>query len=116
MVTYGPMPYGTAPFTRPECAVERTLEVLSNRWTSLILRELLSGTRRWGELKNVLVGISPKTLAERLRILEEQEILVRTVYPEVPPRVEYTLTDKGRSLGPIFEAMREWGQRWHELG
>ncbi|MER3481936.1 MAG: transcriptional regulator [Meiothermus sp.] len=106
------MPYGAVPFTRPECAVERTLEVLSNRWTSLILRELLPGTRRWSELKSVLVGISPKTLAERLRILEEQGILTRTVYPEVPPRVEYTLTDKGKSLGPIFEAMREWGSRW----
>lgn len=106
------MPYGATAFTRPECAVERALEVLSNRWTSLILRELLSGTRRWGDLKAALTGISPKTLAERLRTLEAQGILTRTVYPEVPPRVEYSLTPKGKALGPIFEAMREWGARW----
>lgn len=97
---------------RKECAVERTLDLIGNRWTSLIVRELLTGTKRFSELKKSLEHISPKTLTERLKDLEEHGLLTRTVYPEVPPRVEYTLTEKGRALGPIFEAMREWGSRW----
>ncbi|MER3443722.1 MAG: transcriptional regulator [Meiothermus sp.] len=97
---------------RKECAVERTLDLIGNRWTSLIVRELLMGTKRFNEIKKNLEHISPKTLTERLRELEEQGLITRTVYPEVPPRVEYALTEKGRALGPIFEAMREWGSRW----
>jgi len=92
--------------------VERTLEIIGNRWTSLIVRELLMGARRLGELRRNLQGISPKTLSERLRELEDRGLLTRTLYPEVPPRVEYRLTEKGRSLAPILEAMREWGSRW----
>ncbi|WP_027481382.1 winged helix-turn-helix transcriptional regulator [Deinococcus pimensis] len=103
------MAYGSEAQRRPECAVERTLDVIGAKWTTLILRELLGGTRRFGELKSALGGISPKTLADRLRTLEGQDIVVRTVYAEVPPRVEYHLTERGRSLGAIIEAMARWG-------
>lgn len=92
-----------------DCPVERALEVIGGKWTMLILRELYVGTRRFGELRVALAGISPKTLTERLRILEQQGIVARKIYPEVPPRVEYSLTGRGRTLGPIIEAMREWG-------
>lgn len=106
------MKYGNAAARRPECTVERTLDVIGAKWTTLILRELLAGTRRYGELKSALGRVSPKTLTERLRALEAQGILTRTVYPEVPPRVEYTLTERGRSLGEIIGAMAEWGAQW----
>lgn len=106
------MRYGPEACERKECAVERTLDIIGNRWTSLIVRELLMGTKRFNELRKNLPGISPKTLSERLTALEVEGILTRTLYPEVPPRVEYRLTEKGRSLAPIFEAMREWGSRW----
>ena len=92
-----------------DCPVERALEVIGGKWTMLILRELYVGTKRFGELRAALAGISPKTLTERLRILEKQGIVARKIYPEVPPRVEYSLTGRGRTLGPIIEAMREWG-------
>ncbi|MEM7736283.1 MAG: helix-turn-helix domain-containing protein [Deinococcota bacterium] len=98
--------------TDVRCTVERAAEVISGKWTTLILRDLLSGTKRFGELRHSLTGISPKTLTDRLRDLEEQDILTRTIYPEVPPRVEYTLTDKGRALGAVIQAMAQWGERW----
>lgn len=94
------------------CPVERTLRVIGGKWTLLVLRDLFTGTKRFGELRRSLGHVSPKTLSERLRELEAQGIVTRTVYPEVPPRVEYSLTDKGRSLGDIIEAMRAWGERW----
>jgi len=94
------------------CPVERTLRVIGGRWTLLILRDLFTGTKRFGELRRSLGPVSPKTLAERLRELEREGIVTRTVYPEVPPRVEYRLTEKGLSLQPIVEAMRAWGERW----
>jgi DNA-binding HxlR family transcriptional regulator len=97
---------------QPECTVERTLEVIGGKWTTLILRDLLSGTKRFGELRSSLGSIPPKTLTERLRNLEEQGALERVQFPEIPPRVEYTLTDKGRALGAIIEAMAHWGSRW----
>ncbi len=103
------MPYGHAVVSRPECGVERTLQVIGGKWTTLILRELLMGTRRYSELKRTLGRVSPKTLTERLRQLEEQGLVVRTVYAEVPPRVEYTLTERGRGLGDIIAAMARWG-------
>lgn len=106
------MKYGLQSRVRPECAVERTLDIVGNRWTSLILRELLAGTRRFNQLKHNLSGISPKTLSLRLKELEERGLLTRTIYPVVPPKVEYTLTPKGYALGPIFEAMRHWGEQW----
>jgi DNA-binding HxlR family transcriptional regulator len=97
---------------QPECTVERALEVIGGKWTTLILRDLLHGTKRFGELRANLNGISPKTLTDRLRDLEARGIVTRTIYPEIPPRVEYTLTDKGQSLGAIIEAMGAWGARW----
>ena len=105
------MAYGRQAQERPECAVERTLEVIGAKWTTLVLRELLGGTKRFGELKSALAGISPKTLSDRLRTLEAQGIVTRAVFPEVPPRVEYTLTERGLSLGDIIETMARWGAR-----
>jgi len=97
---------------RPECTVERALEVIDGKWTTLILRDLLGGTRRFGELRTSLSGISPKTLTDRLRDLEHNGVLIRTIYPEVPPRVEYSLTEKGGSLSGVVEALAQWGQEW----
>jgi DNA-binding HxlR family transcriptional regulator len=104
----------SAPHRRasPECAVERALDVIDGKWTTLILRDLLRGTRRFGELRVSLSGISPKTLTDRLRDLEASGVLERTIYPEIPPRVEYALTDKGRALGPVVAALAEWGHDW----
>lgn len=93
-----------------ECTVERTLEVIGNKWTTLILRDLLQDTKRFGELRNSLTGISPKTLTNRLRYLEEQGVLTRKIYPEIPPRVEYSLTKKGKALGKIINEMSKWGE------
>lgn len=94
------------------CTVERAAEVISGKWTTLILRDLLSGSKRFGELRHSLAGISPKTLTDRLRDLEEHGVVSRTVYPEVPPRVEYTLTEKGHALGAVIHAMAQWGECW----
>ena len=106
------MNYGAEAQGRKECAVERAMDVIGGRWTTLIVRELLGGTRRFSEIRAALAGISPKTLTERLRDLESAGVLERVVYPEVPPRVEYTLTERGRSLEPVIAAMRDWGLRW----
>ncbi|MBI4671566.1 MAG: helix-turn-helix transcriptional regulator [Chloroflexi bacterium] len=94
-----------------DCPVGYTLDVIGSKWTGLILNELFTGTKRFGELRAALKGISPKTLTERLRIFEKQGIIERKIYAEVPPRVEYSLTDRGRTLKPIIEAMRKWGAR-----
>lgn len=94
------------------CPVERTLQVIGGKWTLLILRDLFTGTKRFGEIRRSLEHVSPKTLSERLRELETLGLVTRTVYAEVPPRVEYALTEKGESLGTIIEAMRQWGERW----
>ncbi len=97
---------------RPECTVERALEVIEGKWTTLILRDLLHSTKRFGELRQNLRGISPKTLTERLRDLEKNGVLEREVFPEIPPRVEYTLTEKGRALSVVIDAMAQWGAVW----
>ena len=94
------------------CPVERTVNVIGGKWTLLILRDLFDGTKRFGELRASLTGISPKTLTEKLRILEQEGIVERKIYPEVPPRVEYSLTKHGQTLETIIEAMREWGTQW----
>ena len=91
------------------CPVERTVNVIGGKWTLLILRDLFEGTRRFGEIRMSLTGISPKTLTEKLRTLEQDGIIKRKIYPEVPPRVEYSLTKRGQSLKKIFHAMQEWG-------
>jgi DNA-binding HxlR family transcriptional regulator len=94
------------------CPVERTVNVIGGKWTLLILRDLFDGTKRFGELRASLTGISPKTLTEKLRALEQDGIIERKIYPEVPPRVEYSLTKRGQTLETIIEAMREWGTQW----
>lgn len=91
------------------CPIERTLHIIGGKWTILILRDLFTGTKRFGELRQSLDGISPKTLSARLRQLEAQGIIGRVIYPEVPPRVEYSLTEKGKSLQAILGEMRTWG-------
>ena len=94
------------------CPVARTAEIIGNKWTPLIVRDLASGRRRFSELERSLTGISPKTLSERLKRLEEAHVLDRTCFAEVPPRVEYALTPKGYALLPVIESMREFGNRW----
>jgi DNA-binding HxlR family transcriptional regulator len=96
----------------PECPVCRTAEVISGKWTLLIIRDLADSSLRFCELERSLKGISPRTLSLRLRALEEQGIVERRTYPEVPPRVEYALTDKGTALVPLIEDMRTYGRRW----
>ncbi len=97
-----------------DCPVCRTAEVVCGKWTMLIIRDLAEGRSRFCELERSLEGISPRTLSLRLRALEEEGILERQTFPEVPPRVEYALTDKGSALVPIVEAMRAYGTRWLE--
>jgi DNA-binding HxlR family transcriptional regulator len=95
-----------------ECPVCRTAEVISGKWTLLIIRDLADSSLRFCELERSLEGISPRTLSLRLRALEDQGIVSRRTYPEVPPRVEYELTDKGKALVPMIEDMRAYGRRW----
>ena len=95
-----------------DCPVCRTAEVVCGKWTMLIIRDLAEGTSRFCELERSLDGISPRTLSLRLRALEDEGILRRETFPEVPPRVEYALTAKGEALVPIVEAMREYGTTW----
>jgi len=91
--------------------VTKTLKIIGSKWTVLILHELCEGTKRFGELQLALVGISPKTLSQRLKELEKAGIVKKTVYPVVPLRVEYALTEKGKSLREIINKMVEWGAR-----
>lgn len=98
----------------PACPVETTLMLISDRWKVLILRDLLEGTKRFGELKKSIGTISQKVLTSNLRSMEEDGLLSRKVYPEVPPRVEYTLTETGYSLKPILDSMVEWGTAYKE--
>lgn len=96
----------------PTCPVCRTAEVISGKWTLIIIRDLADSPQRFCELERSLEGISPRTLSLRLRNLEEWGIVERETFPEVPPRVEYSLTDKGRALVPIVDDMRIYGERW----
>ena len=98
------------------CPVCRTSEIISGKWTLLVIRDLAAGSRRFCELERSLEGISPRTLSLRLRALEEQGIVKRHTYPEVPPRVEYALTEKGEALVPLIEDMRSYGRRWLSIG
>ena len=99
----------------PACPVEVTLMLISDRWKVLILRDLLSGTKRFGELKKSIGSISQKVLTSNLRSMKEDGLLTRKVYAEVPPRVEYTLTELGKSLRPILCAMQQWGLEYQEM-
>ena len=98
----------------PACPVETTLTLISDKWKVLILRDLMPGTKRFGELKKSIGSVSQKVLTAQLREMERSGLLTRTVYPEVPPRVEYTLTDIGESLKPILGAMFDWGMDYKE--
>lgn len=98
----------------PACPVEATLSLISDRWKVLILRDLMSGTRRFSELKKSLGLVTSKVLTANLRDMEEKGLLTRKVYAEVPPRVEYTLTDLGRSLKPVLDAMCRWGEAYRD--
>jgi len=95
-----------------ECPVCKTAEVVCGKWTLLVIRDLAEGNRRFCELERSLEGISPRTLSLRLRALEEEGIVERHTYPEVPPRVEYALTGKGEALAPLIDDMRAYGTRW----
>lgn len=84
------------------------MDVLDGKWTMLVIRDLLGGTRRFSQLRTSLAGISPKTLTDRLRVLEAHGLITRSIYAEVPPRVEYALTDRGRGLQPVLAALSLW--------
>ena len=94
------------------CPVENTLHAIGKKWTVLIIRDLLGGTKRFGQLLSSLVGISPRSLSARLTDLEESQIIKKKIYPEVPPKVEYTLTRKGRELSNVLKQMEEWGKKY----
>lgn len=96
----------------PACPVETTLTLIGDKWKVLILRDLLSGTKRFGELKRSIGSVSQKVLTAQLRAMEASGLVSRKVYPEVPPRVEYTLTETGYSLRPILDAMWDWGEQY----
>ncbi|MEZ7765146.1 helix-turn-helix domain-containing protein [Gemella sp. 27098_8_92] len=109
------MPNKKLPSNLPAYPVEVTLLLLSNKWTILILRDLFTSTKRFGELKKSLNGVSQKVLTSNLRSLEEKGIIEREVFPEVPPRVEYRLTDLGKTLDPISKSMHDWGEFYKSI-
>ena len=95
-----------------DCPVARTLDLIGERWTILLLRDLLlHGPRRFQDFQASLPGVAPNTLSARLKAMEDSGLVRRELYTERPPRLEYVLTDKGKSLGPVVKAMREWGKR-----
>jgi len=95
-----------------DCPVARTLDIIGERWTILLLRDLLlQGPRRFQDFQESLAGVAPNTLSARLKTLEARGLVARRLYSEHPPRLEYYLTEKGKSLGPVLKALREWGQR-----
>ena len=104
----------TAAKKLPACPVETTLTLISDKWKVLILRDLMNGTMRFGELRKSIGQVSQKVLTAQLRQMEGSGLLTRTVYPEVPPRVEYSLTDLGESLKPILNSMWAWGENYKQ--
>ncbi len=99
----------------PKCPVETTLKMIGKRWKIIILRELLPGTKRFGELKKSVSGISQKVLTANLRQMEEDGLVIREVFNEVPPRVDYTLTDVGYSLASVLDSMADWGEGYKKF-
>lgn len=99
----------------PACPVEITLSLMGDKWKILIIRDLLTGTKRFGELQRLVGGVSQKVLTNNLRQMEKSGLISRKVFAEVPPRVEYTLTDLGLSLKPILDSMVDWGNGYREL-
>ncbi|MBS4985785.1 MULTISPECIES: winged helix-turn-helix transcriptional regulator [Hungatella] len=98
----------------PDCPVELTLQLIGDKWKVLIIRDLMTGTKRFSELMKSVTGITQKVLTSHLRSMEADGLLTRKVYPEVPPRVEYTLTETGFSLKPIMDSMVAWGNGYRE--
>ena len=98
----------------PACPVETALTLIGDRWKMLIVRDLLTGTKRFGELKKSLTGISQKVLTQHLRAMEDSGLVHRKVYAEVPPRVEYSLTEVGQSLKSIHDVMWQWGEGYQQ--
>lgn len=98
----------------PACPVEATLQLIGDKWKVLILRDLMDGTKRFGELKKGINGVSQKVLTANLRIMETNGLVLRKVYAEVPPKVEYTLTETGYSLRPVLDVMSNWGEEYKE--
>lgn len=101
--------------TLPNCPVETTLTLISDKWKILIIRDLLDDTKRFGELKKSIEGISQKVLTSNLRSMEESGLLTRKVYAEVPPKVEYTLTELGLSLKPVISELATWGENYKNV-
>lgn len=99
---------------RPGCAVEATLDLIDGKWKGVILYHLQSGTQRFGELRRRMPGITQRMLTKQLRALEEDRLIVRTVYAEVPPRVEYRLSETGESLRPVIDILKAWGEKHRE--
>lgn len=99
----------------PKCPVETTLKMIGKRWKIIILRELLPGTKRFGELKKSVSGISQKVLTANLRQMEEDGLVIRKIFNEVPPRVDYTLTDVGYSLASVLDSMADWGEGYKKF-
>ena len=106
------MPIQTATKELPACPVETTLTLISDKWKVLIVRDLMPGTKRFGELKKSIGHVTQKVLTAQLRQMEESGLVIRTVYAEVPPRVEYTLTELGYSLKPVLDALWDWGEAY----
>ena len=102
----------TAKIELPACPVETTLTLIGDKWKVLILRDLMPGTKRFGELKKSIGAVSQKVLTAQLRAMEESGLVHREVYAEVPPRVEYSLTELGKSLKPILDSLRAWGEAY----
>ena len=96
----------------PACPVETTLTLIGDKWKVLILRDLMPGTKRFGALKKSVGNVSQKVLTAQLRTMEESGLVNRKIYAEVPPRVEYSLTELGKSLKPILDSMRAWGEAY----
>ena len=98
----------------PACPVETTLSLIGDKWKVLILRDLLGGTKRFSQLKRSIGNVSQKVLTAQLRNMEQKGLITRKVYAEVPPKVEYTLTETGYSLKPVLDAMSEWGSKYKQ--
>ena len=99
----------------PSCPVEITLSIIGDKWKVLILRELMVGTKRFGEIKDGIEGISQKVLTQKLREMDSDKLLNRIAYAEIPPRVEYSLTELGKSLGPVLDSLKEWGEMYRRM-
>lgn len=99
----------------PPCPVALTVDLIGNKWKLLIVRDLMPGTRRFGQLRKSISGISQKVLTQNLRTMEENGLIVRKIYAEVPPRVEYSLSPSGKALKPVIAALAKWGEHYRNI-